>query len=214
MRDLRTISLTASGLSVFLFLPLLGCQRGCLSSWLANGLSNGGIMDDPKSGGGGGSLALPLALGAVDCPDGLARCVGGALETSRLARRPDPCTGSPEKCACPWDKVQTCPTGCAADGVTVVMAPELAPIQLCAPAPGDVFVRPLAPHPGGAASAPTLGAACGEERFRCIASTVMACSPVPPRPLGVCIKGCVVEGQGLDEDGVGDEAAMGILCVR
>jgi hypothetical protein len=70
---------------------------------------------------------------ALDCPDGLARCVGGVLEVSDLARIPMPCKASEGKtpCACPWRAVGECPHGCLAEGVEVVSTPDRPAGRLC-----------------------------------------------------------------------------------
>ena len=149
----------AAGLTVGLAV-LAGCDRGC----------------DPRAPGARslsldwlGASRLPL-LNAVDCPDGLARCDEGAVRVSRLATRPVPCEGPPERCACPWDRLPDCPWGCAAEGVEVVMNPDQAAIQLCAPPPTarKPFVLTEPPHPAAAS--------CGEgERYRCGGGRVVDC---------------------------------------
>ncbi len=183
-------------------LALAGCQRGCLTDWL----TNRGILDDPKNPPSGGSMALQ----EVDCPDGLARCVNGVVETSLSARRPSPCKGSPEECDCPWTKGPRCASGCVVDGVEIEVPADRAPAQVCAPS-GDApaYARPNVPG-----TPPPLGAPCGEDRFRCIAGAVLGCSPAPARAVAECIQGCVLEGEELDDDEVDDRAAAALLCAR
>ena len=82
-------------------------------------------------------------MSGVDCPDGLARCVGGAVEVSHVARIPRPCPPSsrPEDCQCPWEAVETCPRGCTEDGTEVVTPPDRAAARLCAPDPANPSAR-------------------------------------------------------------------------
>jgi hypothetical protein len=108
----------ASGLLCLLLAS--ACDRGCGSRWIATRKET--VTDVP-------SLFAP----ALDCPDGLARCVGGVLEASDLARIPMPCKASEGKgqCACPWRAVGECPRGCLAEGVEVVSTPDRAAGRLC-----------------------------------------------------------------------------------
>ena len=165
-------------------------------------------------------------MNAVDCPDGLARCIGGVVEVSRVSHYELPCTGSPETCLCPWDSLGDCPRGCAAEGVEAVIPRDRAFVQLCAPDPADpteAFARPapgVAPPPG----------ACETDGVRCVGSLVVACREsaapgaggaapgaadgVTARTIATCLHGCAHEGDGIDEEAVADEAAVRILCAR
>jgi hypothetical protein len=179
---------------------LPGCQRGCARDWIEkNGVGEQGVIVPPG--------AAPLD--AVDCPDGLARCAGGVVEVSRLARIPQPCTGPPERCACPWERVADCDRGCAAEGVEVVIPRSLAPVQLCAHTrdAGALTIAP--PQPG---EAPRRG--CDEgQLYRCVGGDVIAChdNAVAAR----CVHGCFADDAALDDDvPVSREAAFAILCSR
>ncbi len=110
---------TFAGGLVFLLLAS-ACDRGCASRWIAGRKES--------------VATAPSVFGpALDCPDGLARCVGGVLELSELARIPLPCKASEShsQCVCPWRAAGECPHGCLAEGVEVVSAPEQAPTRLC-----------------------------------------------------------------------------------
>jgi hypothetical protein len=186
----------------WLLLPVIvfalgGCQRGCLSNWLAErGLG-------PAPPGGTAVTNGPVSLSGVDCFDGLARCQAGVIEVSRAYHYPDPCNGPPESCRCPWERVDDCPAGCAADGVELVVPRERARLQLCAPLPSENIARPS----GDAASV----APC-EGTFRCNGATIVACGP-PPAAVATCEKGCAAEGESLDDD-MGASAAAALLCAR
>ena len=187
-----------SRLLVFLLtLSLLGCERGCARSWFEeHGVAGDGKRHAPGS----------PALNAVDCPDGLARCTGGIVEASRLTMVPQPCRGTPEQCACPWERVAECDRGCVVDGVVVVAEREKASVQLCAPEP-DAGPR-----------ARTLPAAspgrCEEdELYRCASGAVVACTE--GAVVGVCVHGCFAEGASVDREiDMSREAAFAILCSR
>jgi hypothetical protein len=160
---------------------------------------------------------LPRALGnAIDCPDGLARCVGGAVESSRLARIPLPCTKSEssEGCVCPWDSVGECSNGCAAEGVTLVIEPDRALARLCAPDPNkppSSRAAPMAVAPPGACQGQAEG-----EGYRCTASLVLACTgggeAGSARVLAACLRGCAHDGDVLGLDEADPERASRILC--
>jgi hypothetical protein len=181
---------------VCLVLFLGGCERGCLTNWLRE-----------KSGRGPSSASsASAAWGGVDCPHGLARCNGGVVEASVFANLPSPCSGPPERCACPWERVGACPAACAADGVELVVPRDQALAQMCAPSvDAGPFARPAAP---GTLS-PSGG--CDGERYRCAASTVIACAP--QRAVARCVFGCLQEGDELDVD-VSEAAATALLCRR
>jgi hypothetical protein len=193
---------------------LCGCQRGCLQTWI-------------RDRGAASKVATPLTMmKGIDCPDGLARCVGGAVEISHVARIPRPCPPSakPEECQCPWEAADECPRGCAEEGTVVVTPPERAAARLCAPDPANPPARPVA----GAVAPP---GACEVEGYRCLGSLVIACAPGSPdrsaaesgalgtgpllaRPFAACVRGCVQEGEALGEEEADPEGAARILCAR
>jgi hypothetical protein len=147
----------------------------------------------------------------VDCPDGLARCIGGVVEASRVSHFEVPCNGPPEACHCPWDAIGECPRGCAAEGAEIVVTRERAVGQLCAPDPNDPVARP--------AEGPPPPGACEVAGYRCIASIVVACvaadAGIVSRALAVCAHGCASDGDGLREDeDVPESSAIRILCAR
>ena len=146
------------------------------------------------------------ALNAVDCPDGLARCTEGVVESSRLARIPQPCRGTPEQCSCPWERLAECHRGCVVDGLEVVVEREKAGAQLCAPeADAGAMARTLAV---------TSPSRCDEEEaYRCAGGAVVSCSE--SAVVAICTRGCSVEGASVDrEQPVSREAAFAILCSR
>jgi hypothetical protein len=145
-------------------------------------------------------------MSGVDCPDGLARCVDGIVEVSRVAVIAQPCVGPPEKCRCPWDRIGGCDHGCVADDVELVLPRAQAFLQLCAPSAADVFARPPA-H--GIAMPPGL---CTGEMYRCAGGTVIACPAGEPKPLATCVRGCADEGSVLDEEGLNSDQVVALLC--
>jgi hypothetical protein len=179
------------------------CERGC--AWRA--LSRAGIASD-----GTGSAQAWLGLGEVDCPDGLARCRGGVIEASRLARRPSPCRGNLEACACPWAVAGRCEGQCVADDLEVLLPGERASSQLCAPDPARVaFARPPAP----VTALTPLGGACEAEAFVCLGSAVVACRPAP-RIVATCASGCSSQEPlgGRIAETLSDAQAVAVLCTR
>ncbi len=151
-------------------------------------------------------------MGSVDCPDGLARCVGGVVEASRLFSHPEPCSGSREACECPWDRLGPCTAGCVAEDVEVVLPRPQASLQLCAPTGEAVYAVPQAGETPPAL--PTeAGTDCSDQRYLCHGGQVVACEPALHVVAG-CIKGCAVEGMTLDDDALADPAAVALLCLR
>jgi len=141
------------------------------------------------------------ALGGIDCPDGLARCVDGVVEVSRLAEVPARCSG--KGCACPWDALAKCPRGCAAPGVEVLA--HGVPTRVCAAAADQGLARP--------AGAPAVGT-CGEPGLTtCAGAVVVVCEAAGPRAVGVCARGCIEDGEAL-EDLRDDAARVALLCRR
>jgi hypothetical protein len=194
-------------LSLFL-LASVGCERGCGWGWLrAHGV--GGAL--PISGRG----ALPIE--GLDCPDGLARCVEGTVETSRLAVIPQPCRGPESVCACPWERAaSSCERGCVADGIEVVIDRAQATTQLCAPrrdANTAIAWRAVLANPKTAPPAPT----CDEgQLYRCTAGSVVDCAAHVV--LASCTRGCFADGAAIDESApelpIAREAAFAIFCSR
>jgi len=199
-------------------LVLGGCERGCLSTWLAE-LGVGRPSATPPKG------ALPLS--GVDCPDGLARCVGGVVEVSRASHYTLPCADPQAGCMCPWDSLGPCPLGCAADGVEVVVPPERALAQLCATDPASPVARPIAPTamPPGACddvresteppTTPAGPSTPDENVYRCLASIVVACSSSGGRKaVAACVRGCFHDGDTVDEEEADPDEAARILCAH
>lgn len=147
----------------------------------------------------------------MDCPDGLARCVDGRVQASRLFSYPAHCSGPPEQCSCPWDNLGSCKRGCVVEGADVVVARDHAWAQLCSPTAADVFSRPpIAP--------PELPISlCSEATYRCTGDVVVACemdgATMKPRPLAACLRGCAEDGSAIDDDeGISRDAAIALLC--
>ncbi|HXN33212.1 MAG TPA: hypothetical protein VN894_15175 [Polyangiaceae bacterium] len=161
-----------------------------------------------------GSGALPMD--ALDCPDGLARCSGGTVDASRLARIAQPCRGPESACTCPWERVASCARECVADGLEVVIDRARAATQLCAPEPG----AKEGPAWKGPAVDPTTApaaAACDEgQLYRCAAGSVIDCAAHVVR--ASCARGCFAEGAAIEESAhvepASREAAFAILCSR
>ncbi len=188
-------------LTLLFALALPACKKGWLATWI-------------RERGPSAKTAAPLTmLNGVDCPDGLARCVSGAVEVSHVARIPRPCpsTVRPEECQCPWEALETCPLGCTEEGTEVVTPPEHAVARLCSPDPAN---PPARPAPG--VTAPP--GACEAEGYRCIGSVVVACAPgstgFVARVLAACVGGCFQEGEALGEEEADPMAAARILCAR
>jgi hypothetical protein len=181
--------------ALFFALAAPGCDKGC-------GNARVGVREVRNL----GAKALgDLPIAGTDCPDGLARCEQGVISVSRLATIPAPCSGPPETCRCPWDRIVDCPNGCAADGVEVVMERGAA-AQLCALRGGVLPAVPSqVPIP---APAP-----CDEgDRFECRGNAVVECAG--NLVIGTCLRGCQREGGAIDDDRASRVAAFAILCSR
>ena len=208
--------MTRGALGLFLVaLATAGCQRGCLREKVDEAL-------DRKHG-----VAAPLAQ--VDCPDGLARCVEGVVQSSKPYAYSVPCSASPEACSCPWEQVTVCARGCAAEAVVLPIPASVAGDQLCAPdktaggvalPPAAPLLAPTTPPPLTSPSArpapipwtsPTDSATCEGERYRCTGGRVVACEPVA-HDLGRCLFGCAVDDATIEEDEVTDRQATDVLC--
>lgn len=212
-RDVVAVALLA--------LALAGCERGCLARWMADH-GVGGTTPEGAGGTTPSGQARNLGLEGTDCSDGLLRCVGGSVEASRAAHLPHPCGaekrgGRPVVCACPWDVVARCASGCASEGVEAIGAPSDAGIaQLCRP---DVPVaRPFLPGD------PSPDEICTAEGVACVDGIIRTCEAPGhvARPLATCLLGCqshvgidtwggdnVDPGAPKDPDGVAS-----ILCRR
>lgn len=144
-------------------------------------------------------------MNAIDCPDGIARCIDGIVEVSRLAAIAQPCIGPPEKCQCPWDRVGGCDHGCVADGIDLALSRAQAFVQLCAPSAADVFARPPLPN------VQLPSDLCVAETYHCVSGTVVACAETA-MPLATCVNGCAEEGSALDEEGLTRDQVVALLC--
>lgn len=123
----------------------------------------------------------------VDCPDGLARCKGGALERSRLAQ-----IAARSPTGCPWELAGACPEGCVED---VVVSANHA-TQLCR-IDGGPWVEKREPR------------TCDDAAWACSAAEVIDCRK--KQTVAVCLRGCAEES--LDED-LEEHDAVTILCAR
>jgi len=190
---------------VLLALGSLGCERGCARSWLRDhGVGGPTATSTPGH--------VPVA--GIDCPDGIARCTEGTVETSRLARIGQPCRGPETACSCPWDRVGDCARGCVADGLEVVMDRSQATRQLCLPDPTATASRMRGQS---ADDAGPPAATCEEgQLYRCANGFVVDCSA--HAVLGSCTRGCFTEGASIGEvareETVSRVAAFAILCSR
>lgn len=206
---MRRAALAACSLAALV--ALAGCERGCLSRQLAEV----GVGRDP----GVGPPGPRLGVGEVDCPDGLARCVGGVVETSVLGQRPVVCHGSPEACACPWTVASRCPGLCVADGVELAVPQESAAAQLCGRGADDPpYARPA---DGQTASAPNEAEreACAGGGFRCVARRVVRCESSSAAGaavvglVGTCLGGCGPD-TAIEAVGLTGPQALALLCSR
>ncbi len=183
--------------AVFLVISHSGCEHGCDKAELWS----------RPAGEERQAVSNPPPMSVTDCPDGLGKCDDGLVSVSRLASLRSPCHGPIDECSCPWERIGSCPNGCAAEGVEVVIEREHAALQLCAPtAIAPPFSRRVAPD-----SVPAPDCEEGQ-RYRCVDSVVVDCDA---RTVGArCIRGCVAPGASVDDDGAGREAAFAILCLR
>jgi hypothetical protein len=185
-------------------LSVAGCERGSLARWLIS-IGVGADHGSPTEPG-------SVRLHEVDCPAGLARCVGGIVQMSRAFRHPEPCKGSPEACACPWQIEGRCSGGCVADDIAIPFTRVQALAQLCTPGAGDPTVG--GPPPLG--TPPPM--VCGDERYRCSGSTVVSCdasrAASQGRIVAFCTRGCVEEGTALDDESLTDATAVLLFCSR
>lgn len=168
-----------------LLLATTSCERGCLSTWLAD---KG--VGAPKEN----------LLARTDCPPGLARCLDGKVQ---LSQGEAVCP----TCACPWRTAVTCAAGCAAEGVVVVRDADRAR-GLCKSGPGESFFR------SPPADAPAVRCDGHGERFVCRGGVVGACPGTEGVPVANCAYGCVSEGETLDDPAVDLGAATAMLCKR
>lgn len=192
---------------------LPGCERGCAR------IDEARRAVAPGAGGATPSGSSPrIDLAGTDCSDGLARCLHGAVEVSRLAHLPSPCTApgtSPERgagaCECPWDAIGPCRHGCALEGAVVVVGPEAARAQLCRPGPDE-----LPSHPPGPDELARVEV-CPEEGAQCRDGIVHRCerAGAPSRVLGVCTHGCATDVAGFEAgEALPTDGLVSILCRR
>ncbi len=178
-----------------LLLALTGCQRGCLSAWIAE-KADPSASSDPRE----------RLMGFTDCSDGLVRCHAGIAQRSVGVAIPQACHSTPDNphaCDCPFAPVTTCADGCVAEDVTLVSADAK---RACAPPKFELVSTE--PHP------PLVTTCEGEgTRFRCEKGAVFACADAGAEPIGACSRGCAVEGEQLDDEEVDLARAIGLLCV-
>jgi hypothetical protein len=180
-------------------LLVAGCDKGCA----ARVDEMGNSRTDPN---GTGKGSLPLR--GVDCPDGLSRCAGQAVQASRLYTYELPCKGTAEQCTCPWDNVAGCERGCVAENVELVMKKDRAALQLCAPGAGDVLTGP---PPKDLVFAAML---CDSASYRCSQGVVVKCGEGEPLALAACVRGCADEDTVVGDDEATRDQAFAILCVH
>lgn len=196
---------------VALLLGTAGCERGCLSAWLADqGVGRSpGAEGLPADAGG-----LSAFAGGTDCSGGLARCQDGWVEVSRDAhvsascgQRADP-ESAERACECPWERVGRCEAGCVAADLVAAVSEEEALTQLCRPTREVV-------RPPGSGEAPT-GEICASVGIDCIGGVVRACDGIgrPVRPLVVCSHGCAARISVDPGDTKITDGAAVILCRR
>lgn len=125
-------------------------------------------------------------MGSIDCPDGLARCIDGRLEKSKLA------TVGPGS-VCPWAPMGDCPGECV-EGV-LVEEPHAA--QLCRIEAGA----------WRESRSPAGADACHDARFECAGSQVIDCDT--KQVVAVCTHGCGVSA--LDDE-LSEADAVNVLC--
>jgi len=126
------------------------------------------------------------------------------VSVSLLATIPQPCSGPPPRCACPWEPIAECDRGCAVDGLDLVVDRGQAQAQMCAP-PADAGLFAMATTPTPAA------APCEEgQRYACRGSFVIECAS--SNTVGHCVRGCYAGGASIDDDGVRREAVFALLC--
>ena len=123
----------------------------------------------------------------VDCPDGLARCVDGQLQKSKLAAIAPPAV-------CPWVPAGECPGECV-EGVVIDQEHAA---QLCRVEAGPWKSQRLPQQDE-----------CHDARWECAASRVIDCQA--KSIVAVCTKGCAL---GALEDEVPEGDAVNIMCLR
>lgn len=202
-----------------------GCERGCARRY-AEHLLSPGSSEIPRPG-----SDLPST---ATCPDALARCTGGHVVAA--ARPPPDMRCSPEGCACPWDDLGACATGCVAEGLELDVARERALTQMCAPKPGAESTFAIAVAPGsipaadgrtggstrpmseqadedtGVEERPFVEAACEIEKYRCDGGVVFACEG-GRISLFRCLHNCAEEGSTVLAS-VSPAQAAALLCRR
>jgi hypothetical protein len=172
-------------------------KHSCWPAWallLNLGCARGACADRPEE-----LVSRAQALGAVDCPDGLARCEAGEVSISQLTR-------VPPSAACPFRHIGRCATSCVLEDATVTLPAKAAMIQLCADALTDnhtaVATGPVPPE-----------GECEEGSYQCTRRTVYGCDPQRGwSPRADCPRACVVDTGTLNADTLA--AAAHVLCNR
>jgi hypothetical protein len=205
--------------SALLLVLLSGCERGCLTTWLAE--RGGGGQRPTASGGSTPMSRRSMDLSGTDCSDGLLRCVGGHVEASRATHLPHPCgstsTREQPACVCPYDPIAICSSGCAEDGLEVIgEATDAGAAQLCRPE--MPVARPLLP------GEPAPTDICVDEGITCREAIVRTCDGAgqPTRALAHCLYGCQTYIAIDSIDGIrgghgtrtNPDGAISILCRR
>lgn len=145
------------------------------------------------------SAQTPIARGQ-DCVPDMVRCQHGMLSRSTGGFVPESCTGSVERCSCPWTPAGRCEAGCAKDDLEVFLTADAGATQLCAGPPAAVVGGPL---PDGVPCDDDLGVVCHQ-------GAVVRCER-PVRLLATCTQGCALAELPADTD---DRAAIALACKR
>lgn len=196
---------------VALALGVSACERGCLSTWLADRSGSPGVGGEgPRGSTDRDAAARTFDQGGTDCSDGLARCVEGRVEASVAGHVPYPCTAGEKSgaCECAWRLDARCASGCVKDGVEVVATAEVARVQLCAPT--EPALRSLLPAESAVVSV------CNDESASCVDGIVRSCAAPgqPARLVAACVSGCAA-GVGVEPgDLLTADGAAAILCRR
>jgi len=195
---------------VVLAVALAGCERGCLTRWMNERSSE----VDPAS----SAPARGFDLSGTDCSDGLLRCTAGTVEASRVAHLPGSCIKgpTPEKqgspCACPWEVVDRCASGCADERLEVTIVRSDAGVrQLCRP--DQPVARPVLDADDASIDI------CADDGIQCREGIVRMCdgSGSASRLVARCLYGCALdvavesEGDGPTKNPAG---VISILCRR
>jgi hypothetical protein len=175
-------------LHLVMLAALPACERGCLMKMAREQ----GVV--PSASG-----QTPVARGQ-DCPPDLLRCQRGSISRSVGGFVPESCTGSVERCACPWTPAGQCAAGCAKDDLEIALVADAGSTQVCAAAPAAVV--------GGALPDDVQ---CDDDGdIVCRKDVVLRCGR-PLRLLATCTQGCAVTELPAE---VEDRAAIMLACKR